>query len=190
MSSCESYENTCRRICSRRKEMFYLTTHTTHFILRLCGVRHMVKDHWDSERGNPLPPHRLLFPISSKGLYASSHRQDDTYHSLCYTSRAALAGTRNSSVGPPWRIDPTTHRTMSEHSYHGATSYSLVIERQLWDFLPDGKYGMPPSDEDKTVNEPLSAYQPGWRGLLCWLGLYSMFKNRRASLHHHSTLNM
>ena len=130
----------------------------------------MVKDHSDSERGNPLPPHRLLFLISSKGsficiipdkmthtttfvtpivehwlereiaqwvhsmkdwsddpshheltllpwsyisllenkysqlarvlLYASSHRQDNTYHSLCYTSRGALAGTRNSSMGP------------------------------------------------------------------------------------------
>ena len=34
-------------------------------------------------------------------LYASSHRQDDTYHVLCYTSRGALAGTRNSSMGPP-----------------------------------------------------------------------------------------
>ena len=34
-------------------------------------------------------------------LYASSHRQDNTYHSLCYTSRGALAGTINSSVGPP-----------------------------------------------------------------------------------------
>ena len=33
-------------------------------------------------------------------LYASSHRQDNTYHSLCYTSRGALAGTRNSSMGP------------------------------------------------------------------------------------------
>ena len=46
------------------------------FYLRLYGVRHMVKDHSDSERGNLLPPHRLLFPISSKGsfLYASSHR--------------------------------------------------------------------------------------------------------------------
>ena len=30
-------------------------------------------------------------------LYASSHRQDG----LCYTSRGALAGTRNSSIGPP-----------------------------------------------------------------------------------------
>ena len=42
----------------------------TFFILRLYGVRHiMVKDHSDSERGNPLPPHGLLFPISSKGSF-------------------------------------------------------------------------------------------------------------------------
>ena len=36
-------------------------------------------------------------------LYAPSHRQEDnTYHGLCYTSRGALAGTRNSSMGPPY----------------------------------------------------------------------------------------
>ena len=39
------------------------------FYLRLYGVRYMVKDHSDSERGNPLPPHELLFPISSKGSF-------------------------------------------------------------------------------------------------------------------------
>ena len=62
----------------------------------------MVKDHSDSERGNPLPPHGLFFPINSKVfLYAPSHRQDSTNHSLWYTSRVALAGTRNSSKGPP-----------------------------------------------------------------------------------------
>ena len=61
-------------------------------------------------------------------LYAPSHRQDNTYHSLCYTSRGALAETRNSSMGPPWRIDPTTHCTMSEHSYHGATSRSIKMK--------------------------------------------------------------
>ena len=61
----------------------------------------MVKDHSDSEIGNPLPPlHGLLFSISSKGLlYAPSHRQDNIY--LCYTSCGALVGTRNSSMGPP-----------------------------------------------------------------------------------------
>ena len=49
-------------------------------------------------------------------LHAPSHRQDNTYHSLCYTSRGALAGTINSSM------DPKTHHTMSESSYHGATT--------------------------------------------------------------------
>ena len=31
------------------------------FYLRLYGVRHMVKDHSDSEKENLLLPHRLLF---------------------------------------------------------------------------------------------------------------------------------
>ena len=41
------------------------------FYLRLYGVRYMVmvKDHSDSERGNPLPPHGLLFLINSKGSF-------------------------------------------------------------------------------------------------------------------------
>ena len=39
------------------------------FYLRLYGVRHMVKDHSDSEKGNPLPPHKVRFPISSKGSF-------------------------------------------------------------------------------------------------------------------------
>ena len=41
----------------------------TFFNLRLYGVRHMVKDHSDSEKGNPLPPHGLLFPINSNGSF-------------------------------------------------------------------------------------------------------------------------
>ena len=39
------------------------------FYVRLYGVGHMVKDHSESERGNPLLPHRLLFSISSKGSF-------------------------------------------------------------------------------------------------------------------------
>ena len=39
------------------------------FYLRLYGVRHMVKDHSDSEKGNPLPPHRLILSINSKGYF-------------------------------------------------------------------------------------------------------------------------
>ena len=39
------------------------------FYLWLYGNRHMVKDHSDSEKGNKLPPHKLLFPINSKGSF-------------------------------------------------------------------------------------------------------------------------
>ena len=70
----------------QRKELFYLTTHSTHlviwkegtvlfndalntFYLRLYDVGHMVKDHSDSEIGIPLSPHGLRFPISSKGSF-------------------------------------------------------------------------------------------------------------------------
>ena len=67
------------------------------FYLWLYGIRHMVKYHTDSERGNPLPPHGLLFSARVL-LYTPSHRQDCTYHSLCYTSRGALAGMRNICV--------------------------------------------------------------------------------------------
>ena len=53
-----------------RKEGNVLFNDTLNtFYLQLYGVRHMVKDHSDSEKGNLLPPHRLLFPISSKGSF-------------------------------------------------------------------------------------------------------------------------
>ena len=62
----------CRHLLHKnkgRKEMFYLRMHSTHFILQYYGVRDMVKYHTDSERGNPLLPHGLLFLISSKGSF-------------------------------------------------------------------------------------------------------------------------
>ena len=39
------------------------------FYLRSYGVRHMVKNHSDSEKGNPLSPHRLLLSSNSKGSF-------------------------------------------------------------------------------------------------------------------------
>ena len=52
-----------------RNEMFLFNDALNTFYLRLYGVRHMVKDHSDSEKGNLLPPHRLFFPINSKGSF-------------------------------------------------------------------------------------------------------------------------
>ena len=50
--------------------MFYLTMHSTHFVYSYMALDIiMVNDHSDSERGNPLPPHGLLFPISIKGSF-------------------------------------------------------------------------------------------------------------------------
>ena len=80
--------------------MFYLTTHSTHFI-----YGYMASDIW--LRTILIGYYYRL--TARVLLYAPSHRQDNTYHDLCYTSRGALAGTRNSSMGPP-------HRTMSERS--------------------------------------------------------------------------
>ena len=58
----------------------------------------MVKDHSDSERGNPLLPlHGLLFPISSKGSFCMHHPTDMITH----TMGGALVGARNSAMFPP-----------------------------------------------------------------------------------------
>ena len=54
--------------------MFLFNDALNTFYLELYGVRHMVKDHSDSERGNPLSPHGLIFPISSKGSFYSTDR--------------------------------------------------------------------------------------------------------------------
>ena len=86
---------------SREREMFYLTTHSTHFI-----YGYMASDIWlrtilivrKETRCRHIGYYRLTARVL---LYAPSHIQDDTYHGLCYTSRGALAGTRNSSMGPP-----------------------------------------------------------------------------------------
>ena len=86
----------------RDREMFYLTTHSTHFI-----YGYMASDIWlrtilivrkETRCRHIGYSYRLTARVL---LYAPSHRQDNTYHGRCYTSRGALAGTRNSSMGPP-----------------------------------------------------------------------------------------
>ena len=72
------------------------------FYLRLYGVRHMVKDHSDGREETCCRHIGYSFRLAARVLlYASSHRHDNTYHGICYTSRGALAGTRNNSMGPP-----------------------------------------------------------------------------------------
>ena len=43
------------------RKMFYLMTHSTHFIYGYMASDIWLRTTQDSERGNPLPPHGLLF---------------------------------------------------------------------------------------------------------------------------------
>ena len=80
--------------------MFYLTTHSTHFM-----YGYMASDIWLRTilivRKETLCRHiGYSYRLTARVLlYAPSHIQDNTYHGLCYTSRGALAVTRNSSMG-------------------------------------------------------------------------------------------
>ena len=81
-------------LISNRKEMFYLTMHSTHFI-----YGYMVSDIWLRTilivRKETCRHIGYSFRLAARVLlYAPSHRQDSTYHILCYTSHGALAGTR------------------------------------------------------------------------------------------------
>ena len=59
----------CAILEGRKEGHFLFNDALNTFYLQLYGVGQMVKDHSDSERGNTLPPHGLLFPISSKGSF-------------------------------------------------------------------------------------------------------------------------
>ena len=64
----------------------------------------------------------LLFLISSNGSFICTNPMDSTHNGLCYTSRGALAGTRNSSMCPPWHDRPDYPSHHEQTLYHGATS--------------------------------------------------------------------
>ena len=79
----------------REREMFYLTMHSTHFIygymasdIWLRTILIVRKETRCRQIGYSL---RLTARVL---LYAPSHRQDSTYHILCYISRGALGGTK------------------------------------------------------------------------------------------------
>ena len=86
----------------REREMFYLTTHSTHFI-----YSYMASDIWLSTilivRKETHCRHiGYSYQLTARILlYAPSHRQDNTYHGLWYTSRGALAGSLKGMQSSP-----------------------------------------------------------------------------------------
>ena len=78
-------------------------------------------------------------------LYAPSHRQDNTYHGLCYTSRGALAGTRNSSMGPPH--EGSTRRPIAPWANALPLSYvPLPVKVSANAYTGNIRSGSPPVD--------------------------------------------
>ena len=74
------------------------------FYLRLYGVGHMVEDHSDSERGNPLPPQGLFFPT------------DWIAHTRAFVTPVVEHWLERENAQS---VDSMNDRSVSEHSYHG-----------------------------------------------------------------------
>ena len=99
------------------------------FYLRLYGIRHMVMTSHIMREETRCRHMGYSFRLTAKVLlYVPSHRHDNTYHVLCYTSRGALAGTRNSSMGQshegsirrpiaPWANALTTELHLAPHTH-------------------------------------------------------------------------
>ena len=111
----------------RKREMFYLTTHSTHFI-----YGYMASDIWLRTilivRKETRCRHiGYSFRLAARVLlYARSHRQDSTYHGLCYTSRGALAGTRNSSIQSKTKIVSDRECCLQQYTTQYSHCYTIL----------------------------------------------------------------
>ena len=133
--------------------MFNLTTHSTHFI-----YGYMASDIWlrtilivrkESRCRHIGYSYRLTARVL---LYAPSHRQDNTYHVLCYFSRGALAGTRNSSMGNTFyvRIHDVEHYFRMTAQIGGdETSCHRFMLYSFWEAAKDLLYA-PSHKQDST----------------------------------------
>ena len=114
----------------RERKMFYLTTHSTHFIYGYMAsgiwLRTILIVRKETRCRHIGYSYRLTARVL---LYAPSHRQDNTYHGICYTSRGALTGTRNSSMGRPH--EGSIRRPIAPWANALPLSYvSLLIEKE------------------------------------------------------------
>ena len=76
-----------------RKKVFYLMMHSTHFIYGYMALDIWLRTTQIARKETRCHNMGYSFRLPARILlYAPSHRQDSTYHGLCYTSRGALAG--------------------------------------------------------------------------------------------------
>ena len=100
------------------------------FIYGYIGVCHMVEDHKIIREETRCHHLGYSFLLAARDiLYASSHRQDDTYHSLCYTSHGAIWNGKK--CNRMFVKVLSYHRSISSESpTHWAKSCSLCNEHK------------------------------------------------------------
>ena len=80
------------------RKCFILMTHSTHFIYGYMASEIWLRTILIVRKETRCRHIGYSYRLTARVLlYAPSYRQDNTYHALC----GALAGTRNSSMGPP-----------------------------------------------------------------------------------------
>ena len=115
--------------------MFYLTMHSTHFI-----YGYMASDIWQRTTQIAREETRCChmgysFRLAATVLlYASSQRQDSTYHGLCYTSHEALAGSRNSCCHMDYSFRLTARVLLYAPSHRQDSTYHSLC------YTSRGKY--------------------------------------------------
>ena len=91
----------------------------------------MVKDHSDSEQGNPLPPHRLLFPINNKGSFICTIPTDRIAHTTDFVTPVMEHWLEREIA--QW-VHPMKDRS-DDPSHHERTllprSYILLLNKQV-----------------------------------------------------------
>ena len=130
--------------------MFYLTTHSTHFI-----YSYMASDIWLRTilivRKETRCHHiGYSFRLTARVLlYAPSHRQDSTYHGLCYTNRniflnkleinlstAGLFQTKPYNCGPGLMQGDFGIKVLSRHFMVALHKYDLPLTKMTTVAVP------------------------------------------------------
>ena len=135
------------------------TTHRTMNERSYHGATSQWVHHEGSIR-RPIAPwtNVLTTELHLNGSTMKGRSDDPSHHERTFLPRSYI------SMGPPWRVDPTTHRTMNERSYHGATSQWVHHEGRSDDpshhertFLPRSYISMgPPWRVDPTTHRTMN----------------------------------
>ena len=146
----------------------------------------MVKDH--SEREEICYRHYMgcSFRLAAKVvLYALPHRQDSTYHDFCYTSRGALARTRNNSMSPPISMRVDRMQLLNKYFFVRPAPLKLTKEMLYLTTLSTRLYGVGHIVMDHSDSERANPLPP--HGLLCSIISKILYMHHPTDMIAHTT---